>query len=132
MANGNVMKNPRDEMKWSDASPIRSQVSSEKIPIDVRNPAVRRNGKSAIPVDRSCTSFMSKSVIIVRSIPVVARLKLKINALANGCGPTSVRVQCPRSLKALSTQLKVGDNKMENNIPTNAISGAKYPIRTIT
>jgi hypothetical protein len=132
MANGNVMKNPRDEMKWSDVSPIRSQVSSEKTPIDVRNPAVRRKGTRAITVARSCTSFMSKNVIIVRNIPVIVRLELKINALANGYGPTSIRVQCPRSLKALSTQLKCGANTMENSIPSNAISGVKYPIRSIT
>jgi hypothetical protein len=106
-------------------------MSSEKIPIDAKNPAARRKGTRATTVGRSCSSFMKTSVIIVRRIPVVPRPRLKIKALEKGAGPMSVRVQCPRSLNALSIQLKFGDSRIEIEIQTNAITGVITPIKDI-
>ena len=105
-------------------------MSSEKRPIAVRNPAARRKGNRAMVVSLSSCSVMYTSVMMIRRTPVEIRPRLKINARTKGLGPISVRVQCPRSLKAFSTQLKFGDNKIERAIHAKAISGAIDPLNS--
>jgi hypothetical protein len=68
-------------------------VSSEKIPIEVRNPEARRKGIIATMVGISSSAFMKTNVIKTKRMPVVAKPILKINALTKGFGPISVRVQ---------------------------------------